>query len=69
MVLEPEIYDLINDDGVSLEKDVLESLSAQGQLMAYRHVGFWQAMDTLRDKNYLEQLWQSGNPAWKTWHE
>jgi glucose-1-phosphate cytidylyltransferase len=69
MVLEPEIYDLINDDGVSLEKDVLEPLSAQGQLMAYRHVGFWQAMDTLRDKNYLEQLWQSGNPAWKTWHE
>ena len=69
MVLEPEIYDLINDDSVGLEKDVLEPLSAQGQLMAYRHVGFWQAMDTLRDKNYLEQLWQSGNPAWKTWHE
>lgn len=69
MVLEPEVCDLIEGDSTSFEKDVLEPLSGRGELMAYRHVGFWQSMDTLRDKNYLEHLWQSGNPAWKTWHD
>lgn len=69
MVLEPQVCDLIEGDSTSFEKDVLEPLSTQGELMAYRHTGFWQSMDTLRDKNYLEQLWQSGNPAWKTWHD
>ncbi len=69
MVLEAGVCDLIEGDSTSFEKDVLEPLSGRGELMAYKHTGFWQSMDTLRDKNYLEQLWQSGNPAWKTWHD
>jgi glucose-1-phosphate cytidylyltransferase len=69
MVLEPQVCDLIEGDASSFEREVLEPLSAQGELMAYRHTGFWQSMDTLRDKTYLEQLWQSGQPQWKTWHD
>lgn len=66
-VLEPKILDLIAGDETVFEKDPLESLSAEGQLMAYKHNGFWHPMDTLRDKNYLEELWLRGKAPWKTW--
>lgn len=67
LVLEPEIFPYLHGDKCSLEADVLERLAAEGQLAAYRHDGFWQCMDTLRDKNYLEGLWSSGDAPWRTW--
>jgi glucose-1-phosphate cytidylyltransferase len=67
MVLEPGVFEYLTDDGAVLETDLLERLAEKGQLSAYRHEGFWQCMDTLRDKRYLEQLWSDGNPPWKTW--
>ena len=67
MVCEPGIFDYIADDQTSLEVSSLEHLAGDGQLAAFRHEGFWQCMDTLRDKRYLEGLWQSGNSPWKTW--
>jgi len=67
MVLEPAIFRLLADDQTSLESDALESLAAEQQLAAYRHEGFWQCMDTLRDKRQLEAMWERGNPPWKVW--
>jgi len=67
MVFEPEVFDYIKGDETSLEADVLEQLSKDGELMAFRHEGFWQCMDTLRDKRLLEKLWAEGNPPWKIW--
>jgi glucose-1-phosphate cytidylyltransferase len=67
MVMEPKIFDYIPYDSTNLEVDVLEKLSAEGQLAAYRHEDFWQCMDTLRDKKLLEGLWLQGNAPWKTW--
>ncbi len=66
-VLNPEVFDYLQGDETVLEKEPLEKLSADGELFAYRHHGFWQPMDTLRDKNYLEGLWSSGTPPWKVW--
>ena len=66
-VLEPGVFDYIEGDGTQWEKEPLERLAQEGQLMAYRHTSFWQCMDTLRDKYILEKLWQSDNPPWKTW--
>lgn len=66
-VLEPEIFDYIEGDDTQWEKEPLEHLAADGQLMAYRHTSFWQCMDTIRDKLLLEKLWQEGNAPWKTW--
>ena len=63
-VFEPEVLDYINGDNVALEGEPLERLASEGQLRAYRHTGFWHPMDTLRDKQYLESLWASGNPPW-----
>jgi glucose-1-phosphate cytidylyltransferase len=68
-VLEPEIFDYIAGDETQWEKDPLEHLAKDGQLMAYLHTSFWQCMDTLRDKRLLESLWQSGNAPWKIWQE
>ncbi|AMK75091.1 MULTISPECIES: glucose-1-phosphate cytidylyltransferase [Methylomonas] len=65
-VLEPSVLDYIEGDLVSWEAQPLQSLAAENQLAAYHHNGFWQAMDTLRDKNHLEDLW-SRNPPWKVW--
>jgi len=65
-VLEPEALDYIEGDQTSWELQPLQRLATEGQLMAYEHRGFWQAMDTLRDKNHLEELW-STNPPWKVW--
>src|SRR5262249_23680973 len=66
-VLEPAALEYIEGDQTSWEGDPLVRLARDGQLRAYRHAGFWQAMDTLRDKNQLEELWQSGKAPWKVW--
>ena len=66
-VLEPQIFDYIQGDETLWEKEPLENLARDGQLAAYRHGGFWKAMDTLRDKRELENLWNSGRAAWKIW--
>jgi glucose-1-phosphate cytidylyltransferase len=66
-VLEPGVFDYIDGDATMWEKEPLERLARDGQLMAYRHQSFWQCMDTLRDKRLLDSLWQSGNPPWKIW--
>ena len=66
-VLNRPVLDRIEGDATPFEADPLESLAADGQLMAYAHHGFWHAMDTLRDKNHLEGLWSRGNAPWKTW--
>ncbi len=66
-VLEPSVLDLLEDDATVWEREPLESLAAQGQLSAYKHGGFWQPMDTLRDKLHLEDLWNSGAAPWKVW--
>ena len=65
-VLDPAVIDLIEDDDSIWEQQPLEQLAAAGELVAYRHDGFWQPMDTLRDKTYLEDLWREGAP-WKCW--
>ena len=64
MVLEPEVLERIDGDDTVLERDVLTPLAAEGQLCAYRHDGFWQCMDTLRDVRALTALWESGSPPW-----
>ena len=66
-VLESEVFDRIAGDDTVFEQEPLDSLAKDGQLVAYKHHGFWQPMDTLRDKNMLEALWQSGTPPWKVW--
>ena len=66
-VLEPSVIDQISNDQTSWESDVLPELAVSGDLTAYFHNGFWQPMDTLRDKNRLEQLWNSGNAPWQVW--
>jgi len=65
-VLDPSVVDLIEDEASVWEQRPLERLAASGELVAYRHQGFWQPMDTLRDKTYLEELWRDGAP-WKCW--
>ncbi len=66
-VLEPAVIDYIDGDQTTWEKEPLERLAREGQLNAFRHEGFWQPMDTLRDKHLLEELWVSGKAQWKTW--
>jgi glucose-1-phosphate cytidylyltransferase len=66
-VLSPTVFDLLDGDDCVWERKPLESLAQAGELAAYQHHGFWQAMDTLRDKTYLEELWQSGQAPWKAW--
>lgn len=66
-VVEPEAIDYIADDSTSWEQEPLEQLAAAGQLAAYQHEGFWQPMDTLRDRKLLEDLWASGHAPWKVW--
>jgi glucose-1-phosphate cytidylyltransferase len=67
MVLEPQVLDYIDGDDTSFEVHALEVLASEGQLSAYRHPGFWQCMDTLRDKQYLQGVWDEGRAPWKTW--
>ncbi len=66
-VCEPALFDYLDSDETSLEVDALERLAAERQLAAYRHEGFWQCMDTLRDKRLLESMWHDGHPPWKVW--
>ncbi len=66
-VLSPSVIQLIPDDQTIWERGPLEALAEKGQLASYAHTGFWQPMDTLREKNYLEELWQSGKAPWKVW--
>jgi len=66
-VLEPHVFDHIEGDDTVWEKKPLERLAEAGHLAAYRHEGFWQSLDTLRDKNLLEELWNSGKAPWKVW--
>lgn len=68
MVLEPGIFDVIDDDPFTiLERVPFETLASRGELVAYKHTGFWQCMDTQRDKTFLENHWASGNAPWKVW--
>jgi glucose-1-phosphate cytidylyltransferase len=66
-VLEPGIFEYIDGDDTQWEKDPMERLAKDGQLMAYRHHGFWQCMDTVREKYILEEMWRSGHAPWRTW--
>jgi glucose-1-phosphate cytidylyltransferase len=66
-VLNPKVLELIDGDDCTWEEEPLISLAEEGELMAFEHKGFWQPMDTLRDKIQLEQLWNSGSAPWKTW--
>ena len=66
-VMQPEVLNYLGDDSTVLEKEPLERLAADGELVAFKHHGFWQPMDTLRDKNHLEDLWKDGTAPWKLW--
>lgn len=66
-VFEQEVFDYIDGDGAILERDPLEGLARDGELVAYRHEGFWQCMDTVRDRQMLEELWQGGKAPWRSW--
>ena len=66
-VLEPEVLDYIDGDETMFEYSPMERLARDGQLMAFKHTGFWACMDTLRDKVKLEEMWESGNRPWATW--
>lgn len=68
-VLEPGVFDYIDGDDTQWEKEPMERLARDGQLMAYKHSSFWQCMDTLRDKKLLEALWERGNAPWKVWDD
>ncbi len=67
LVCEPQVLDYIDGDSTAWEKEPLERIAADGQLIAYKHEHFWQCMDTIRDKVHLENLWAQGNPPWKLW--
>ncbi|MCH7344430.1 glucose-1-phosphate cytidylyltransferase [Pelomonas sp. CA6] len=66
-VLSPSVIDLIDGDDTTWEREPLEALASRGELAAFHHAGFWQPMDTLRDKTQLEELWSSGKAPWKVW--
>jgi glucose-1-phosphate cytidylyltransferase len=66
-VCEPKVIDYITDDTTIFEREPLENLAKDGELYTYRHNGFWQCMDTLRDKRNLNKLWEGNNPPWKKW--
>lgn len=67
MIMNPDIFNYIEDDFTTFEREPLETLATEGQLECYKHYGFWQCMDTLRDKEKLEKLWNSGKAPWKVW--
>lgn len=69
MVMNPGVFDYIEGDATVFEKEPLEKLASDGELMAYKHTGFWKCMDTQRDKQQLEALWQSDHAPWKIWKE
>ncbi|MBV9212187.1 MAG: glucose-1-phosphate cytidylyltransferase, partial [Actinobacteria bacterium] len=63
----PRVGEYIDGDQTVWEEDPVERLARDGELRAFKHAGFWRAMDTLRDRNHLEELWRSGNAPWRTW--
>ncbi len=67
MVLDPKVIDYIDDDSVMLEREPLERIAEKGELMSFKHNGFWQCMDTLRDKESLDRMWIKGEAKWKVW--
>ena len=67
MVMNPEIFGYLKDDTTVFEKEPMQQLAQAGELMSFRHNGFWQCMDTQREMQKLESLWQSGNAPWKVW--
>lgn len=67
MILNPKVFDLISGDDTVLEKEPLEIMAKQGEIKAYKHYGFWKCMDTQRDKQLLEEMWESGRAPWKIW--
>ena len=69
MVFEPEIFEYIEGDDTVLERDSLVKLADMGQLMSYKHNGFWQCMDTKREKDLLEKIWENGEAPWKKWND
>ena len=69
MVLDPEVLDYVEDDTIMFEREPLEALANENQLMCYKHDGFWQCMDTLRDKQKLEKLWADNTAPWKVWND
>ena len=69
MVLEPEVFDYLDGDDCVFERGPLKRLAAEGQLMSYQHHGFWQCMDTMREKMQLETLWKTGHAPWKVWKD
>ena len=69
MILEPEIFNYIKDDDTAFEKEPMEALVEEKKLAGYVHTGYWQCMDTLREKNQIEQLWNDGNAPWKIWED
>ena len=69
MVLEPGVFDYLGGDDCIFEQEPLRRLAAEGQLMSYQHHGFWQCMDTMREKMQLETLWKTGHAPWKVWKD
>ena len=69
MVFEPDVFDYLDDDNSVLEQEPMKRLAINGELMCYKHLGFWQCMDTLREKEKLEKYWNSGNAPWKIWED
>ena len=69
MVFQPEIFDYLEGDDTEIEKDPLARLASLGELKAFKHQGFWQCLDTVRDRQQLEKLWQSGSAPWKLWSD
>lgn len=69
MVLEPEVFDYLDGDGCIFEQQPLQRLAKEGELMSYKHIGFWQCMDTKREMDMLEKYWSSGNAPWKKWED
>ena len=69
MVCQPEFFNFIDGDDTVLEKKPLETAAKMGELMAYKHEGFWQCMDTVREKEQLEKMWSNGQAPWKVWED
>jgi glucose-1-phosphate cytidylyltransferase len=68
-VLSPKVLDFIADDATLWEREPMEALALQGELMAFHHTGFWRPMDTLRDRLELDRLWETGKAPWKLWSD
>ena len=66
-VMQPEVFNYLTEDDINLELGVLQTLAQEQQFVAYRHCGFWQPMDTMRDKGLLDELWKSGKAPWRVW--